>query len=117
MCFLSARLFALNLIGLNVVLVAENYGVSAYALYLFLLTIWWSKQWENATACPYSPVEEILQGTQYLTTAVLLIISQVLGGIVIFRYVQLFWALELVETHKGRAFEECTADLQVIKLY
>lgn len=92
---------------------ADNFGVGAYALYLFLLTIWWSKHWENATACPYSPVEEILEGTQYITTAFLLILSQVLGGIVIFRYVQLFWALELVETHKGRAFGECTADLQV----
>ena len=32
-----------------------------------------------------------------------------------FRYVQLIWSLEMVKTHENRAFEECTADLQVSK--
>lgn len=30
-----------------------------------------------------------------------------------FRYVQILWDLELVETHFGKADEDCTADLQV----
>lgn len=36
-----------------------------------------------------------------------------MGGLAIFRYTQLLWSLELVETHKGRAYEDCVADLQV----
>nr|CAD7398792.1 unnamed protein product [Timema cristinae] len=28
-------------------------------------------------------------------------------------YVQLLWSLELVETHEGRAFGECSTDLQI----
>lgn len=29
------------------------------------------------------------------------------------RYIQILWALEIVPTHKDRAFEDCTTDLQV----
>jgi aquaporin related protein len=36
-----------------------------------------------------------------------------MGGCCIYRYVQLYWWLELTSTHEGRAFEECKADLQV----
>lgn len=30
-----------------------------------------------------------------------------------YSYVQVLWELELAETHRGRAYEDCTADLQV----
>ncbi|KAI7815347.1 Aquaporin 12L [Rhyzopertha dominica] len=93
--------------------VADNYGVSTYAIYLFILTVWWSYRWETATACPYSPLEDVFEGAQNIFYATLLIIAQVLGGVAIFRYIQFLWSLELVETHKGRAYEECVADLQV----
>lgn len=93
--------------------VADNYGVGMYAFYLFLLTVWWSKNWGDATACPYSPIEELVQGNQIVYKVLLTIFSQVLGGLVIFRYVQYLWALELTETHRGKAFEDCTADLNV----
>jgi aquaporin related protein len=36
-----------------------------------------------------------------------------MGGCCVFRYVQFFWWLELTKNHQGRAFEDCTADLQV----
>lgn len=39
--------------------------------------------------------------------------AQLMGGCCIFRYVQLYWWFELAETHEGRAFEDCKADLQV----
>ncbi|XP_068913262.1 aquaporin-11 isoform X1 [Tenebrio molitor] len=97
----------------ELIVVADNWGIWAYALYLFLLTIWWSKNWDTATACPYSPVEEILEGAQDVSNAALLIFSQILGALVTFRYVQILWAMELVETHRSKAFEECVADLQV----
>ena len=38
-------------------LVADNYGVTAYAVCLFLLTIWFSEHWGEATACPYNHFE------------------------------------------------------------
>ncbi|KAJ3645834.1 hypothetical protein Zmor_023461 [Zophobas morio] len=97
----------------ELIIVADNWGIWAYALYLCLLTIWWGKNWENATACPYSHVEEILEGFQDVSYAALLIFSQILGAIVTFRYVQILWAMELVETHRSKAFEDCVADLQV----
>ncbi|XP_017769512.1 PREDICTED: aquaporin-12 [Nicrophorus vespilloides] len=101
----------------ELIIVADNFGVWVYALYLFLLTIWWGKTWENASACPYNIMEEVAEGTQKITTATLLILSQVLGGLVIFRYIQILWSLELTENHRGRADEECTADLQVPMLF
>ena len=36
--------------------VADNYGVMAYSVFLFTLTIWFSRQWGEATACPYVQV-------------------------------------------------------------
>ena len=44
-----------------VYVVADNYGLLAYGVYLFLLTIWWSLHWGDATACPYNHFEELLQ--------------------------------------------------------
>ncbi|KAJ8949772.1 hypothetical protein NQ318_019001 [Aromia moschata] len=97
----------------ELIIIADNWGVGAYAFFLFLLTLWWSSHWEDATACPYSTMEEILEGAKSLKTAFFIVASQVLAALVTFRYVQILWALELVETHRGKAFEECTADLQV----
>ncbi|XP_044272597.1 aquaporin-11 [Tribolium madens] len=97
----------------ELIIVADNWGIWAYALYLFILTIWWSSSWDTATACPYSPIEEILEGSQDVSNAALLIFSQILGALVTFRYVQILWAMELVETHRSKAFEDCMADLQV----
>lgn len=34
-------------------------------------------------------------------------------AIFIYRYVEILWELELVETHAGKVYEDCTADLQV----
>ncbi|KAJ8982861.1 hypothetical protein NQ317_002268 [Molorchus minor] len=97
----------------ELIIVADNWGVGAYAIFLFLLTIWWSSHWEDATACPYNTIEEIIQGARGFKSAIFVILSQILAALITFRYVQIIWALELVETHRGRAFEDCTADLQV----
>lgn len=43
--------------------VAENFGVGTYAIFLFALTIWWSMNWGDATACPYTHLEEVIEGT------------------------------------------------------
>lgn len=101
----------------ELIIVADNWGVSIYAIYLFFLTIWWSANWGDATACPYTHIEEVVQGTKTVRVAFLLIWAELVGGLVVFRYIQLLWALEIVPTHKGRAFEDCTTDLQVPVIY
>lgn len=97
----------------ELIIIAENWGVSMYGLFLFALTIWWSMNWGDASACPYTHIEEVVEGKKSLRDAFLLIWAELVGGLAIFRYVQLLWALEIVSTHKNKAFEDCTTDLQV----
>ena len=65
--------------------VADNWGVGVYALFLFLLTIWWSLTWETESACPYNPLEELVEGTKNVKTTILIIIFQLLGAVLTFR--------------------------------
>lgn len=101
----------------ELIIVADNYGVSSYAICLFILTIWWANQWENATACPYTHLEDVVNGTTTLRVAIFKIWAQLTGGCLVFRYIQLLWSLELASTHAGRAYEDCTADLQVPMIF
>ncbi|KAK9505313.1 hypothetical protein O3M35_009397 [Rhynocoris fuscipes] len=97
----------------ELIIVADNYGVSTYALYLFLLTIWWSKNWGDATACPYTHIEEYVEGKTWISHVFAKILCQLIGGLLTYRYVLFLWSLEVSSTHRGRAYEACTADLQV----
>uniref|UniRef100_A0A1B6DXG9 Aquaporin n=1 Tax=Clastoptera arizonana TaxID=38151 RepID=A0A1B6DXG9_9HEMI len=97
----------------ELIIVADNYGVSTYAVYLFLLTIWWSLNWGEASACPYTHFEDVLTGNTNAFIAVAKTFAELAGGLLIFKYIQFLWQLEIVSTHKGRAYEECSADLQV----
>lgn len=92
---------------------ADNYGVGTYAIILFLLTIWWSKVWDCATACPYTHLEDLAEGNVSPRVAALKIWAQLMGGCCVYRVVQVFWWFEPTQHHKGRAFEDCAADLQV----
>lgn len=93
--------------------VADNFGVSVYAICLFFLTILWSMVWNDATACPYTHMEDLLQGKTSLRSVVLKTWAQLMGGCCVYRVVQIFWWFEFAQTHEGRAFESCTTDLQV----
>ena len=84
-----------------------------YGVYLFVLTIWWSMNWEDASACPYTHIEDVVNETKSVRDAFLLIWAELVGGLAVFRYIQLLWALEIVSVHKNKAFEDCTTDLQV----
>lgn len=95
--------------------VADNFGVHTYAVYLFALTIWWSKVWGDASACPYTQMEDLLERQTSPRVATLKIWAQLMGGCCVYRFVQIFWWFEFAPTHKGRAFEDCTADLQVLQ--
>lgn len=97
----------------ELIIVADNYGVYAYGVYLFLMTIWWGQSWGTATACPYSLLEEYVESGADAVTVVLKIIFQVIGGLGSFRWVKLIWLMEVTETHVGRGVDSCTADLAV----
>lgn len=87
--------------------------MSAYAVALFLLTIWWSKKWGDATACPFTYIEDLLEGRTNYGVVLLKTIFGLIGALSVFNYIQIIWGLEMVENHKDRATAKCTADLQV----
>ena len=93
--------------------VADNFGVATYAIFLFLLTVWWSQVWGYSTACPYTHMEDMVEGRTTPRDVALKTWAQLMGGCCVWRFVQFFWWLELAQTHKGKAFEDCSADLQV----
>ncbi|XP_011253414.1 aquaporin-11 [Camponotus floridanus] len=97
----------------ELIIIADNWGVWMYALYLFLLTIWWSLNWDEASACPYTHMEDVVEGKKPLGVAFLSICAELAGGLIIFKYIQMLWAFQLVSTHKNRAYGDCTTDLQV----
>ncbi|BES92397.1 aquaporin rerated protein, invertebrate [Nesidiocoris tenuis] len=97
----------------ELIIVADNYGVSTYALFLFVLTIWWSRNWGDATACPYTHFEDVAEGREWIGQAILKILAQLAGGLLTYGYTQYLWSLEVSANHRGRAYEACTADLQV----
>ncbi|XP_050722039.1 aquaporin-11-like isoform X3 [Eriocheir sinensis] len=97
----------------ELIIIADNYGVYAYGVYLFLMTIWWGQSWGTATACPYNLLEEYVETGSNPVHVVLKIVAQVIGGIASFRWVKRLWMLEVAATHVGRGVDDCTADLQV----
>nr|AHI85752.1 aquaporin 5 [Lygus hesperus] len=97
----------------ELIIVADNYGVSTYALFLFVLTIWWSRNWGDATACPYTHFEDVAEGKKLIGQALVMILAQLAGGLLTYGYSQFLWSLEVSANHRGRAYEACTADLQV----
>jgi len=107
--------------GFELIIIADNYGLAAYGLGLFLLTIWWSQHWGDATACPYNHFEECVQGNMSRQETLVRTVAQVVGGVAIFRLIHVLWALEITETHVGRShsaiYNVCTADLTVPVLH
>ncbi|XP_047521566.1 aquaporin-11 isoform X1 [Pieris napi] len=101
----------------ELIVVADNFGVATYAVYLFALTIWWSLNWGDATACPYTHIEDVIEGRGDVRKAILKIWAELGGGMLVFKYVQMYWALEISDTHKDKAVEDCSADLQVPVLF
>ncbi|KPJ12876.1 hypothetical protein RR48_10506 [Papilio machaon] len=101
----------------ELIIVADNFGVATYAVFLFVLTCWWALSWGEATACPYTHLEDVIEGKCDIRAALLKTWAELGGGLLVFKYVQMYWALEISDTHKDRAYQECTADLQVPALY
>ncbi|KAF2368393.1 Aquaporin-like [Trinorchestia longiramus] len=101
----------------ELVIIADNYGVGAYAVYLFFMTIWWGQSWGPATACPYSLLEDYVESGSDPKEVATKVAAQVVGGIASFRWVKKLWVMELAATHVGRGVDACSADLQVPVLY
>jgi hypothetical protein len=54
-----------------------------------------------------------LSGKGDIRRAFMKTLAELAGGLLVFKYVQMYWALEISDTHKDRAYEDCRADLQV----
>jgi len=105
----------------ELIIISDHYGLFLYAVLLFLLTIWWSLHWGDATACPYNHFEECIQGNISRQETIVRTVAEVAGGIAVFRFIQILWSLEISETHVGRShsaiYNVCTADLTVPVLH
>merc|ERR1712179_275491 len=120
---LNEAIAAADLCGccFELIIIADNYGIWAYFIYMFLLTIWWSQHWGDATACPYNHFEECVQGNMTKQETAVRTIAQTIGGVLVFRLIQILWALEIAETHVGRShsavYNVCSADLTIPVLH
>jgi len=120
---LNEAIAAADLCGVcfELIIIADNYGLAAYALYLFLATIWWSQHWGDATACPYNHFESCVEGNMTKQETAVRTVAQVVGGVAVFRLIQILWGIEIAETHVGRShsavYNVCSADLTVPVLH
>jgi len=107
--------------GFELIIIADNYGVSTYAIFLFSLTIWWAQHWGDATACPYLCFEDCINGSMTFLETAVRTIAATIGGVAVFGYIQILWNLEVAETHVGRshsaAWDKCSADLAIPVLH
>lgn len=99
----------------ELIIIADNYGVTAYGVALFILTIWWSLNWDDASACPYTHLEDVAERKSNLLIALFKIGAELIGGYIIIKYIEFLWSLEISSTHVGQSktVYKCQADLQV----
>ena len=64
---------------------ADHYGVAAYAVCLFTLTIWWSQRWGDATACPLPHFEACANGQMPFVEVAVRTVAEVVGGVAVFK--------------------------------
>lgn len=58
-------------------------------------------------------MEDVVEGKTSFRVMALKTWAQLMGGCCVWRFIQFFWWLEISQTHQGKAFEDCSADLQV----
>ena len=75
----------------------------------------------DATACPYNHFETCIEGNMTKQETIVRTIAQVIGGVAVFRLIQILWSIEIAETHVGRShsaiYNVCSADLTVPVLH
>ena len=65
--------------------VTESYGIWMYAVFLFLLTIWWANHWQDAAGCPYIHVENYLDGSSSFSQSLLCALAEIAGGLAVYK--------------------------------
>ncbi|ODM94590.1 Aquaporin-12 [Orchesella cincta] len=93
--------------------IADNYGIWMYAVTLYAMCLWWAIFWNDATACPYTHVEDFVSGHSGFNMTVLIILIEILGGIAAYPlYVKKFWLYKFIPIHAQRIYRNrCPADL------
>ncbi|KAK3884157.1 hypothetical protein Pcinc_011558 [Petrolisthes cinctipes] len=99
-------------VSFELAVVADNFGAALWAFLVFLIIIWRSKTWASVTACPYSLLEQYVEGSVKPSHALLKVVAQLAGAFISYRLMRQLWMLELTASHVGRGLE-CTADLRV----
>jgi hypothetical protein len=100
-------------------LVLDQYGLLVYCIYCFLANAWWALRWglwEGATTAPYTHIEDWLSGSSTLGSAIALIISEILGGMIYYRiYLAPLWTLwNAGQAHQLKLVNEsCSSEIQV----
>merc|ERR1711979_101911 len=94
---LNEAIAAADLCGVcfELIIIADNYGLAAYGLYLFLATWWWALHWGDATACAYNHIESYVEGNMTKQEVIVRVVGQVIGGVAVFRLIQVLWAIEI----------------------
>nr|CAD7257792.1 unnamed protein product [Timema shepardi] len=86
---------------------------------IVLLTLLWEYQTTEVKILNLNPADQssredtIRMLRDEMGDAVEFIAAEIPTELMNLLYVQLLWSLELVETHEGRAFGECSTDLQI----
>ncbi len=104
-----------NLTEILFLIVLDEYGVVSYSVYLFAASVWWSLRWE-ATAAPYTHIEDWLSGANDLFSVAALILSEILGGMIYYRlYLVPLWSLWYAgDAHQAKLENEfCSSDIRV----
>ncbi len=90
----------------ELIIISDNYGVLAYSVLLFVVSVTWTVLWKDTTACTYVPMELWMQGRMKLKESLFCIFAQICGGLAIFPLVSLLWSLEAGEFHVVRCMRE-----------
>merc|ERR1711979_99188 len=82
---LNEAIAAADLCGVcfELIIIADNYGLAAYGLYLFLATWWWALHWGDATACAYNHFESYIEGNMTKQEVIVRVVGQVIGGVAV----------------------------------
>merc|ERR1712193_213892 len=77
---LNEAIAAADLCGVcfELIIIADNYGLAAYGLYLFLATWWWALHWGDATACAYNHFESYIEGNMTKQEVIVRVVGQVI---------------------------------------
>jgi len=79
------------------------------------MCLWWAIVWNDATACPYTHLEDVVSGQAGFKMTILIILLEILGGIAAYPlYVKKFWLYKFIPRHAERIYRNrCPADLTV----